>query len=216
MEREFDRVLKIAMPYLIFSPNGIRDTVADYMKSLWFAMRNNNQIDFDLHCKNINEAIANSEGCTDSHLQCNISDFDERWSGLDESIAKIKKELIDLRKDVNSIKKKKKPEIKTETPDAIDVIKEVKEEFKEVKPEIKPVMGKIELPKKRWTQDETEQELEKIRNYLKTNREITNPTVREICGVNVDKAKNLLQKLVKENFVERKGKSRFAKYILKG
>lgn len=108
-EREFDRVLKKAMPYLIFSPNSIRDTVADYIKSIWLAMRNGNQVDFDLHCKNVNEIIANSDRCTDSFVQCNISDFDARWSGLDESISKLRRELVELRIEIGKIKEGSEP-----------------------------------------------------------------------------------------------------------
>ena len=104
MEREFDRVFKKAVPYLIFSPNGIRDNVADYMKSLWMALRNNNPSDFDSMCFKINDIISNSDDYIDSFLQYNISDFNERRIGIDESISKIKKELIDIRKEIRTIK----------------------------------------------------------------------------------------------------------------
>ncbi|MCK4799250.1 MAG: hypothetical protein KAT05_17890 [Spirochaetes bacterium] len=104
MEREFDRVFKKAVPYLIFSPNGIRDNVADYMKSLWMALRNTNQSDFDSMCFKINDIISNSDDHIDSFLQYNISDFNERRIGIDESISKIKKELIDIRKEIRTIK----------------------------------------------------------------------------------------------------------------
>ena len=104
MEREFDRVLKKAVPYLIFSPNGIRDNVADYMKSLWMALRNNNQSDFDSMCFKINDTISNSDDYIDSFLQYNISDFNERWIGIDESISKIKRELMDIRREIITIR----------------------------------------------------------------------------------------------------------------
>ena len=78
MEREFDRMVKKATPYLIFSPDAIRDAIADYMKSAWRSMRNNNINDFDLHCTNINEVIAKSGGQTEDALQIDISDFDRR------------------------------------------------------------------------------------------------------------------------------------------
>lgn len=207
MEREFDRMLKKAMPYLILSPNSVRDNVADYMKSLYLALRNNNEIDFDLFCTKINEVIANSNGCIDSYLECNISDFNERWSGLDESIAKIKKELIDLKKDVSSIKKKRKEKQPAVAVPASEPIST---------PAPMPTSTPSELPKKRLTRSDTEQKLELLRNYLKTNREIDNPKCREICGVNKNQAKELLQKLVKENFVEQKGKRRGTKYVLGG
>ena len=107
MEREFDRMIKIATPYLIFSPNDVRDVVADYMKSLWRAMRNNNTTEFDTLCMRINEVIATSDDLTDSTLQIDISDFDSRWSNLDESISKLRKELIELKKEVSNISKEK-------------------------------------------------------------------------------------------------------------
>lgn len=125
MEREFDRMIKIATPYLIFSPNDVRDVVADYMKSLWRAMRNTNTTEFDRLCMCINEVIATSDDLTDSTLQIDISDFDSRWSNLDESISKLRKELIGLKKEVSNINKQGVGEIQR----------------KEVLPPSKEIMG---------------------------------------------------------------------------
>lgn len=105
MEREFDRMIKKATPYLIFSPNNVRDVIADYMKSLWRAMRTNNTNDFDTLCTNINHVIATSDDLIDGTLQIDISDFDGRWSNLDESISNLRTELRDLKKEVSNINK---------------------------------------------------------------------------------------------------------------
>lgn len=215
MEREFDRVLKRAMPYLILSPGSVRVTVADYMKSMWLAMRNNNQMDFDLCCMNLNEAIANSEGCTDSFLQCNISDFNERWSGLDESISKLRKELIELRLEVKNIKKE--PNLVNERE--IGKTRKIQVSEKEEVPieEKVPVKEKvpIEAPAKVMQENYITIGAPKIIDYLKSNKEITNPIVRDIFGVSMHQAKYLLQTLVKKNSIQKFGISNHTKYVLK-
>jgi hypothetical protein len=210
MEREFDRVLKRAMPYLILSPGNVRVTVADYMKSMWLAMRNNNQMDFDLCCMNVNEAIANSEGCTDSFLQCNISDFNERWSGLDESISKLRKELIELRLEVKNIKKE--PNLVKEG-EKIGKTRKIQVSVKEEVPIEEKVP--IEAPAKVMQENYITIGAPKIIDYLKSNKEITNPIVRDLCGVGMHQAKYLLQTLVKKNSIQKFGISSHTKYVLK-
>ncbi|MFZ3058921.1 MAG: hypothetical protein WA102_04195 [Candidatus Methanoperedens sp.] len=220
MEREFDRVLKRAMPYLIFSPDSVRDNVADYMKSIWLAMRNGNQVDFDLCYKNVNEAIANSEGCTDSFLQCNISDFNERWSGLDESISKLRRELIELRAEVKNMKKDSSPVIEEvekrkrgRLKKASSVIDTVTDPVPTTNQPIvdAPNILETNVPTKGYV----EQSISCVKEYLLSNREITNPDVRKLCGINIYQAKCLLHKLVQENFVEQKGRRRGTKYVLR-
>lgn len=213
MEREFDRVLKRAMPYLIFSPDSVRDTVADYMKSMWLAMRNNNQMDFDLCCKNVNEAIANSEECTDSFLQCNISDFNERWSGLDESITKLRKELIELKIVIKNIKQDSNPVIEGTEKKKRGQPKEVQgQPIADVPIKEKvPIEAPVEVIKENYIKINAP----KIIEYIKNNKEITNPIVRDLCGVDVSKAKYLLQTLVKKNSIRKIGNSKNSKYVLK-
>lgn len=73
----------------------------------------------------------------------------------------------------------------------------------------------IERRKKKYTTAEIDQKLELLRNYLKENKEIANKQCRDICSVGIKQAGNLLKKLIKENFVERKGKGRKTKYIIR-
>jgi hypothetical protein len=207
MEREFDRVVKKATPYLIFSPKNVRDNIADYVLALWRAMENNNQTEFDMHCTNINEAIAKSDGCTDSSRQIDISNFDRRWSGLDDSIGKLRRDFIELKKEVSDIKMnnmgKKEERIKPKIENA-----------EKIEPLPKNA-EKIQLRKKRSSRNEIEQKLELLKNYLKTNSEIDNAKCREICNVNGSQASNLFHKLVKDNFIEQIGPRNRTKYILK-
>ncbi len=214
MEREFDRMIKKATPYLIFSPNNVRDTIADYMKSLWRAMRTNNTNDFDAHCTNINEMIAKSDGLTDGTLQIDISDFDGRWSSLDESISKLRKELIELKAEVKTIKKDSSPIIEGTEKRKRGGQEKIQVPIKEEVPTEVPI--KEEVPTEVPTKKETYVKIstEKILNYLKNNKEITNSIVRNLCGVNIYQAKYLLQMLVKKEAIRKIGSRNRPKYML--
>ncbi len=56
---------------------------------------------------------------------------------------------------------------------------------------------------------------QEIKEYFQHNKETTNMNIRNLCGVNKHQARYLLQKLVKENFIEKKGKGRSIKYVMK-
>ena len=54
----------------------------------------------------------------------------------------------------------------------------------------------------------------KIIEYFENNKEITNSTVRDLCGLDTNKAKYLLQTLVKKNFIRKIGYRKDSKYVL--
>ncbi len=57
-----------------------------------------------------------------------------------------------------------------------------------------------------------EQKLQLLKNYIETNRRITNKEARVVCGINRHQATRLIQKLVHKGLLELKGKGRGAYY----
>lgn len=57
-----------------------------------------------------------------------------------------------------------------------------------------------------------EQKLQLLKNYIETNRRITNEEARVVCGINRHQATRLIQKLVHKGLLELRGKGRGAYY----
>jgi ATP-dependent DNA helicase RecG len=57
-----------------------------------------------------------------------------------------------------------------------------------------------------------EQKLQLLKNYIETNRRITNEEARVVCGINRHQATRLIQKLLRKGLLELKGKGRGAYY----
>lgn len=192
-ERLFDSTLKKVLPYLVLSPKEFRDSLADRMAGLFhFLSEQHSEIQFNDLNKNINEMIDSEkrEGW-DSTIEIKIHNFNERQMSFDERLRNHNERITKLE---NAIKKKSKelsPIIEKES-------------------ELSPI---IEKAKKIPAISENEiQQLELIKNYLKTNERITNIKAKEILGVNTSQASKLLKKLIKENFVKQMGTKRGTYY----
>ncbi|CAG0980605.1 MAG: hypothetical protein OIN86_09505 [Candidatus Methanoperedens sp.] len=211
-ERMFDSTLKKVLPYLILPPNEFRNDLADRMAGLFHFLRgDNSEVMFiDLN-KKINEIIdPDKRKSWDSSIEIEIHDFNGRQMSFDDRIRKINERLTKLEK------KMERPVIplqqdfktiiepKTEIAEKTEPLPIIAEKIKPeaiIEDKIKPEVIIV-------------QKLELIKNYLKTNKRVTNKEAREICGVNINQAQKLLQKLVKENFVRQMGKKKGTYYEL--
>ena len=54
-----------------------------------------------------------------------------------------------------------------------------------------------------------------ILDYLKENGEITNATIQELCGFTKQQARSAIDKMRDEKLIEKVGKDRGSKYVLK-
>ena len=54
-----------------------------------------------------------------------------------------------------------------------------------------------------------------ILDYLKENGEITNATIQELCGFTKQQARSAIDKMRDEKLIEKVGKARGSKYVLK-
>lgn len=89
----------------------------------------------------------------------------------------------------------------------------------EAKPDVNEAMSMDTNKKEAISRDAnkkgyTESDILKIREYLKTNQEIENRNVREICGIDTSLASLLLRKLVKDKTIKNIGTGKkSAKYV---
>lgn len=219
-ERMFDTTLKKVLPYLILPPNEFRNDLADRMAGLFHFLRgDNSEVMFiDLN-KKINEIIdPDKRESWDSSIEIEIHDFNGRQISFDDRIRKINERLTKLENTIKEKKKGKKVSAIIEKEKEISAIMEKKKDISaimEKEKEISPIIER-EISKPLISESEM---LELLKNLLKTNDgrlkingRITNPEVRVICDVNIDKAKRLLQQLIKENIVKQIGKKKGTYY----
>ncbi len=200
-ERMFDSTLKKVLPYLILPPNEFRNDLANRMAGLFHFLRgDNSEVMFiDLN-KKINEIIdPDKRESWDSSIEIEIHDFNGRQMSFDDRIRKINERVTKLEK------KMENKSITTVVPESIQILT----------PAPASIPSELEKEKKRISPQEIKQKLEMLRNHLQTNKQVTNKEARTICNSNIQQARWLLQKLVKENFIEQKGKLKSAYYKLK-
>lgn len=221
-DREFFEICRKAYPYILYGEPEFVEKLINQIKAIDHSHNDMNKANLydviEVAETMIDEWDAKHTGTTKETIKRHlfrVTSFEDRFAALEE-LAKGKrgrkadKELSELKEKVEQLSK----EIENIKHGAV----EIKSKEVEIKPsaiEIKPDTGKIELPKKKLTGIETEQKLELLRNNLKINKEITNAQCREICGVDFNQAGHLLRKLVKENFIEQKGKWKATKYIIR-
>ncbi|NJD76956.1 MAG: GPO family capsid scaffolding protein [Candidatus Methanoperedens sp.] len=176
----------------------------------------------------------------EAELNQRVTSYYNRAKTLDEQFAEIHrlakgkrsnadKELSELKAKVYQLSASTElSELKARVEQLSADVLRLSEKHLEVVPEVVPGVietevplevpkeaEKIKLRKKRSSPNEIEQELELLKNYLKTNGEIDNSKCREICNVNMTQARHLLHKLIKDNFIEQIGSRHLTKYSLK-
>lgn len=183
METQFDIMIKKVIPFLIFSPNGFREEIAENINCLYQALKSNDKTYFHQLIEKLNNGIDKRE-IYDNHKEVLIFEFASRWKSIDEKIMEIREDIIDIKRKMNNMEKSKEISTIIEKPNKISAISE----------------------------NEAEQ-LEIIRNYLKINEQINNIKAKEILGVdNTVQVNKRLKKLVEENCIKQIGKTRGTYY----
>lgn len=205
IDKKFDHITQKALPYLVLAPPTFRNELVELMDALFHQLLQRSKADFDEIYGQINEVL-DSRKKFESLTETKLHNFAGRFETYGQMITETNKRLDTSERKIKSLEKSMKAlsaMIKKITPMEkvpIEVLEEVPEEIPE------------KVPFKKG--DYIKPSLIKIEEYLKNNREIENSIVREICGIDKDKAKYLLQKLVKEGVIKRSGRRNRPKYNL--